>query len=176
MSASALTVSNGTQQSAAVATIFSNGEIRKNADGRSMGTRLSFIQDMPAGNIRAHLKSSGLKGKALTAAVDRVLRGDNSMGWAMLHATLGEAQKRGFQPVVADLNKSGTRFTAKLERPTVVFGTTEVKALAKETLTGVDLLGMAQGKLTEAQLLEFCESVLAARKEQPAADQPAIEA
>ncbi len=115
---------------------------RLNAAGKSMGRRVSFLAEAPAGDIRKALKDQGLKGKALTTAVDKVLRGDSTMGWACLHASMGRAQSLGFTPVVWDLNKAETKLTIKLERPSVALDHDAALHAAKTQLTDEELMAL----------------------------------
>jgi hypothetical protein len=151
--------SNGNQAQSAQAvaiTIFGEGPgvmVRRNANGAVMGRRISFQGEFPAGDVRKALKERGLKGKALTKEVDKVLRGDSTLPWAMFEATVSAARSKGFVPVVSDLNKAGTRLTAKLEKPTVVYGKTEVQAIAKQTLKPADMIEMlAEQKLSKEDI------------------------
>lgn len=137
---------------------FANAVVRRNSNGTPMGKRLSFLQDVPAGDIRKHLKAAdaSLKGKALTSAVDKVLHGDTTLPWVILDATVSAARGMGFVPLVGDMNKGQTKLTLKFERAT----TTIDKETAKQA---------AQAQLSDDELLE----IIKLRKEINLAAKPA---
>lgn len=77
------------------------------AKGKNVGTRYSFIGGQSAKDIRATLKAQGLKGSALDAKVNAVLRGHSTLGEQLAHAFIVAESARGTVWTVAESrNKS----------------------------------------------------------------------
>lgn len=149
------------QASNAVATVRGNlpGAVTKfsKTTGKAAGSRISFMQEYPAGDIKKALREANpnLKGKLLTAEVDKVLRGDAAMPWVLLEATVSAARSNGFVPLVGDVNKAGDKLTLKFAKPTTTISADEAKQALKATMS-------------PAELLAFCEATVAAAKEEAA--------
>lgn len=126
--------------------------MRYNSAGKSNGSRIAFNQEYTAGDIKKALKerNPSLKGKKLTAEVDRVLRGDHKLGKALLAATISTLDSMGFVPTVGNINKAGTKATLTLERPTVVFTSKEITSASK-SLSDDELAATMANLQAEAQ-------------------------
>ncbi len=86
-------------------------EVRRNARGKEIGTRLSFIGAKSASALRQEGKASGLKGKKLDAFVNASLTGDvTAAAWVRHDALLSGMRSAGAVPVQMDGNKAGTQF------------------------------------------------------------------
>lgn len=92
--------------------------VRRNANGRSLGHRVSFIGDKSASALKAEGKASGLKGAELKEYVNASLRGDSAAAAWVRHDAMASAMRSsGFVPEGGDLNKKGDVFKATYRNP-----------------------------------------------------------
>lgn len=123
---------------------------RRNADGKSLGRRLSFVGGFAAGDVKKALKEadSTLKGKELSKKVNQILRGDVEMAKVWADMTIAHAYRTGFRPIVADLNKGETKLKLTFEK------------VGEGNLTKEDVMDnakrmIASGELSKENLLKL---------------------
>lgn len=117
---------------------------RTNANGSYLGQVLSYIHSYPAADVRKELAKTGLKGKALKAAVNEVLRGERDMAWAMHDAQCSVARSMGYAPVKTGTNKDGTVLTTRYEL--VPQSHDEQKKAILESLSDAELLALIEAR------------------------------
>lgn len=142
------------------ANAFSMMGTRYNAAGSSLGRRFSFVGGFPAGDVKKALKEADptLKGKALTAKTNSILRGDVEMSKMYADMLIAPSYRTGFRPVIADLNKDET----KLKLTFVKVGEGN---LSKQDVADNTKRMLASGELGEAELLAMIEAVKAKKAE-----------
>lgn len=123
--------------------------------GNVVGKRVVF-SDVPARDIRARLKATGLKGDKLTSAVNNALRGQSDVRWVMHDAFQSIERSRGAVPNYAEIKDGKSVFYY------VVPKREETKAASAPAVNGVELSD------------EEMAMVLAARNAKQSAEQPAI--
>jgi hypothetical protein len=121
---------------------------RKNSVGNVVGRRMSFIQDVPAGDLKASLKAQGLKGKELKRQVKSVLAGNRSMAVASAIACIIGSAEQGFCPVRMDSNKAGDVRTLRMEEGNLT--SVEVKDRTLRTTPAAELIAAAKAQLSAA--------------------------
>jgi hypothetical protein len=70
--------------------------------GTICGYRLPFNGTKTAADLRAEFKGAGLKGKALSAKVNAMLRGTENVAWARHEVLVSSLRSGGYIPNVAD--------------------------------------------------------------------------
>jgi len=123
--------------------------------GNVVGKRVVF-SDVPARDIRARLKATGLKGDKLTAAVNRALCGQSDVRWVMHDAALSILRSAGAVPNYLDTKaRNATAYYVIPKR--------EEQPVVTPAVNGIELSA------------EEMAMVLAARNAKvQSADQPAI--
>lgn len=129
----------------AVATIGTGREIV--VKGKVRGVVYGFTGDMSAREIKESIKTSqGLKGRALTEAVNKALRDASALAEVKLSAVLAKARQGGFAPDTATLrDKSMNIRFVKIEAPKP----TKVEVRAKKAEEAVQALTGQIEKLRE---------------------------
>lgn len=137
--------------------------VRQNANGGRLGRTLSYIQSCPAGDIKKHLAATGLKGKALKAAVSKVLRGDADMAWVIYESQVSVARSMGYVPVRSQTNKAEDVITTRFEKmpPTPE----EVAKAAAASLPAKELVSLAMARMSDEELLKLIKESRAASDE-----------
>lgn len=118
-----------------------------NKKGATVGTRIVFGGELPAGQVRKALKAKNpkLTGKELTVRVNEVITGKNTMAWAELQVAVEGLREAGYTPDYTDARKSGAtvRFAKPVEpkaAKAVTLTADSVKAMTKEEREAMILL------------------------------------
>ncbi len=124
---------------------------RRNASGNLMGHRTTFSGQRTAGDIRTELKLSGIKGKALTKAVESTLRGETDVRCIVGQAYVSALIQKGFVPNFADTNKAGDVATMKFIKVNEAkVDVTELSQKERETLLADLLAAQKQDQVAAA--------------------------
>ncbi len=88
-----------------------------NKKGATVGTRIVFGGECPAGQVRKALKAKNpkLTGKELTLKVNEVITGKNTLAWAEVQVGIEGLRSAGYTPDYVDARKSGA--TVRFAKP-----------------------------------------------------------
>ena len=129
----------------ALSRTFMQGAVeRRNANGNYMGQVLSYISSAPAGDVRKELAKTGLKGKALRAKVQQVIRGEKHMAWAIHEAQDSVARSMGYVPIKTQTNKDQSVLTTRYEL--IPQSHEEQRQAIIESLSDAELLALIEAR------------------------------
>jgi hypothetical protein len=128
-------------KSASVAVqLFGNDNVitpRYNKSGKGIGDRLTF-GEATASEVRAAFKNEGLKGNALTKAVNEVITKSKDFAWAKHDAVASALRSKGYVPDYTDVSASGKSAVSRYTKPTEpverVVKTVDVKTLTVDDI------------------------------------------
>lgn len=96
--------------------------------GKVVGTRVAFMGNQTAAEIKAELKAKGLKGRELTRKTNEVLVGKTPVAWAKYEAHVSLMRTAGYLP--SGLDARAKSAVARFVKPTsATEGVTEDDAL-----------------------------------------------
>lgn len=137
-------------------------EIRGGAKGHIMARQYSFGTGS-ASELKAELKATGLKGKALTRAVNEALANDKANRHIMLAAAVAHLENLGFVADRVKVGASEKSATVAFIKPAEVKPAKEEEK-AKKLEAALDTLGQSLAKLIPADKRAELEAMLAAVK------------
>ncbi|MEW6159004.1 MAG: hypothetical protein AB1813_16390 [Verrucomicrobiota bacterium] len=125
--------------------------------GRVLGQRVCFAQGETAKDIRTRLKGQGLKGNALTKAVNEVLAGEKDVRWVEFDACVSAMRGKGYIPdeMVAKATSGWAKFVKPREivsKETKDKAALEAKAKELEADKAKLIATMKSIGLTEAEI------------------------
>ena len=101
-------------QIATINNISGNAIISKS--GKVVGTKVNFVGEQSASEIKAELKAQGMKGRELTRKVNEVLTGKTPVAWAKHDAHISLLRSAGYVP--SNLEARNKSAVARFVKPT----------------------------------------------------------
>lgn len=113
-------------------------ELCRNKNGKVIGSRLSFIGEKSAKELKEEGKKAGLEGKKLKEYVNATLRGSSDAAWIRHDAVMSGMRNAGAVPAELKGNKAGDVFKAEYRFPGAAEKTLAEQLVAKGKFATVE--------------------------------------